>query len=290
MSVGAQRESVETRIQALERKGSRVTRLSLLALVAVAAGGLVMLLAGPAAAALTSEASRIGSAALAAFVVALGVGLLSLWKQEAWRKAREKLVGELVRRDAMEKLLLLDPLTGVFNRRYLEEVLTREISRVERHDASLSFLKMRLENMDDLEAHEGGEIAELILKEVARTLYRNMRPTDVVMRYERNEFLVVMSETSKHGALVAVRRLLEQVDEINAANEGVLGYPIQLSYGLAGYFKGQDVRDVIAAAEHSIRLYRERGPVNGHAAGIATDPGRYAQVVVGKASREGEKA
>lgn len=260
MSVGAQHENVETRIQSLERKGSRVLRVSMLVLMSLAAGGLLLLLARawPGVIEFPSGGERAEFAALASLLLAISLAALSLWKQEAWRSAREKLVGELVRRDAMDRVLLLDPLTGVFNRRYLDEVISREISHVERRDASLSFLKMRIENLEDLEANSGGEVAELILKEVARTLYRNMRPTDVVVRYERNEFMVVMSETSKHGALLAVRRLLERVDEINRANQGVLGYPVVLSYGLAGYFKGQDVRDVIAAAEHSIQLYRER--------------------------------
>ena len=261
MSVGAQHENVETRIQTLERKGSLVLRLSMLVLVALATIGLVLLLgkaALPGAIGVPSRGETAKFAVLGSLLFVISLAALSLWKHEAWRGARERLVGELAQRDAMDRVLLLDPLTGVFNRRYLDEVISREISRVERHDASLTFLKMRIENLEGLEANAGGEVAELMLKEVARTLYRNMRPTDVVVRYERNEFLVVMSETSKHGALLAVRRLLERVDEINRANQGILGYPIELSYGLAGYFKGQDVRDVIAAAEHSIQLYRER--------------------------------
>lgn len=261
MSIAAQHENVESQIQTLERKGSRVSRISVLLLLALAEGGLVVLLArlawpGVIEARLGGRSS--GFTALASLVLVLALALLSLWKLESWRSTREKLVGELVRRDAMEKILLLDPLTGVFNRRYLDEVLEREISRVERRDASLSFLKICLEDLDGLEAHAGGEVGESVLKEVARVLYRNLRPTDVVVRYERNEFLVVMSETSKHGALLAVRRLLERIEEINRANPGAQGYPIELSYGLAAYLKGQDVRDVIAAAEHSIQLYRER--------------------------------
>ena len=259
MNVPAQHENVEARIQILERKGSRILRLSTFVLVALAAGGLVLLLARVALPGMIDVRPAGGSAqlvAVATLLLAICLGALSLWKHEAWRSARERLVAELTGRDAMDRVLLLDPLTGVFNRRYLDDVIAREISRVERQDTSLSFLRMRIENLEELEANSGGEVAELVLKEVASSLYRNMRPTDVVVRYERNEFLVVMSETSKHGALLAVRRLLDRVDEVNRANQGVLGYPIELSYGLAGYLKGQDVRDVIAAAEHSIQLYR----------------------------------
>src|SRR5579863_516300 len=262
MNPASLRESVGSRIQALERRGSRVSRLSVLVLLGLTEAGLIILLArvawpgsGPAE---TQAGESARYLALAAVVLAFGLALISLWKLESWRSTRERLVGELVRRDAMDNLLLLDPVTGVFNRRYLDEVLQREVSRVERRDASLSFLKVRIEDFEGFESHAGGEVGEMILKDVAQVLYRNLRPTDVVVRYERNEFLVIMSETSKHGALSAVRRLLERVEEINQANQGILGYPIELSYGLAGHLKGQDVRDVIAAADHSITLYRER--------------------------------
>lgn len=263
MDLTAPHESVGSRIQALERRGSRVSWLSVLVGLALTETGLVILLArlawpGPGSVDVRAGAENARYLALAAIIVTFGLALLSLWKLESWRSTREQLVGELVRRDAMDKLLLLDPLTGVFNRRHLDDVLEREVSRVERRDGSLSFLKVRMEDLESLESHAGGEVSEMIRKDVAQVLYRNLRPTDVVVRYERNEFLAIMSETSKHGALSAVRRLIECVDEINQAHQGILGYPIELSYGLAGYLKGQDVRDVIAAADHSITLYRER--------------------------------
>ena len=89
-------------------------------------------------------------------------------------------------------------------------------------------------------------------------LKRGLRPTDILVRYDTSEFLIVMSETSQYGALAAVRRVLERVEDLNLMNSDVPGHPIKLNYGLAAYTKGVDVRDVLAAADHSIRLYRER--------------------------------
>ena len=119
-------------------------------------------------------------------------------------------------------------------------------------------MKIEVDNLAELTTRSGGEAGDRVLKEVAQLLKRSLRPTDVVVRYDTSEFLIVMSETSKHGALVAVRRLLERADELNRANSGIPGYPIRLSYGVAAHRKGIDVRDVLAAAGHSVKLYRER--------------------------------
>ncbi len=253
-------ESVEREILRLERQGLHLSGASLVVLLALAA----VAMAAPVPSANSGLVRGLARGnlpwdVLCVFVLLAAVfGLYSFWRQRVLSHARGDQVRDLVRHDAMEKLTLLDPLTETFNRRHLEELIRREADRVERHGTSLTFLRIEVENLAELTTRSGGEVGERLLKDVAQLLKNSLRPTDVVVRYDTSEFLIVMSETSKHGALAAVRRLLERADELNRANEDVPGYPIRLSYGVAAHRKGIDVRDVLAAAGHSVKLYRER--------------------------------
>ncbi|HEV2492110.1 MAG TPA: diguanylate cyclase [Terriglobia bacterium] len=253
--------NVDRQIQSLERKSLSLSRATAVILVSLSTLGLGALLVPDLTVGV--ELRTAGERAWYSLATLLGFGLLlglfAFWQQRVWGAARRGLLGEVVRRDALEKLLLIDPLTGAFNRRYLDEVLTREISRAERHGSSLTFLKIQVGNLNEARTRLDCGTREGLLKAAAGVLRRNLRPTDVVVRFDEDHFMVVMSETSKHGALVAVRRLLECADAMNLASAGKPGYPLELSYGLADYRKGIDVRDVLAAADHSVRLYQD-GP------------------------------
>lgn len=252
-------EVIDHEIQRLERKSLILSRAAAVILLLLSGLGLGALLTPDLIAGVqlqvAAERAWYGLAAL------LGLGLLlslATFRQgRIWAARRLGLQGELVRRDALEKLLLVDPLTGTFNRRYLDEILAREVSRAERHGSSLTFLKIQVENLEEPGAGADYGKKERALKAVAGLLRENLRPTDVVVRFDENHFMVVMSETSKHGALVAIRRLLEGADSENRARAGQPGYPLELSYGAADHRKGIDVRDVLAAADHSVTLYQD---------------------------------
>lgn len=252
-------EQIDRQIRKLESKNLILSRTASVILIVLSGLGLAALLAPDLT--LGVELRIAGERLWYGLITLLSLGLLlaliALRQTNVWGAARRSLVGELVRRDALDKLLLVDPLTGALNRRCLDEVVTREVARAERYGSSLTFLKIQVANLEEVGRRPHGATREELLKTVAGLLKENLRPTDVLVRFDEDHFMVVMSETSKHGALVAVRRLLECVDALNLASDGQPGYPLELSYGLADYRKGIDVRDVLAAADHSVRLYQE---------------------------------
>jgi diguanylate cyclase (GGDEF)-like protein len=170
---------------------------------------------------------------------------------------RREFVQELAERDAADTLALIDPQTGAFNQRYLDVILPRETGRTERWDTSLSFLKLTIEEFDAVDERLGAEAAGRILKETAEVIKKCMRPTDIIIREGAATFLVIMPETSKHGALTGCRRLLEKVEQWN--RKGVVpGFELKLAIGVADHTKGKDVRDALAAADTRVQLYRDR--------------------------------
>ncbi len=172
------------------------------------------------------------------------------------RHARTQLVKELSQRDAAERLSLLDPVTGTFDRRYLDEIIPREAARADRHETTLSLVKITIDRFDSIDPTKGFQLGEQVLKETAQLLKRVFRPTDIIVRHGNAEFLVILPETAKHGAMMAVRRLLAKVDELNRRQE-FQDFVLQLSVGVADHSKGKDVRDALTAVDARVQIYHD---------------------------------
>lgn len=170
---------------------------------------------------------------------------------------RDQLVRELIRGEAMEKLTLVDPLTEVFNRRYLERVLDKEVSRANRLGSDLSFLLIDVDGFKSVNTRFGHVVGDRILTEVAQLLKRTFRTSDIVIRYGGDEFLAIMTETNETQAQSALSRLLTQVSRWNEVNASG-GLRMSLSCGLAAYTKGANVNDILAAADQRLDFHKAR--------------------------------
>jgi len=179
----------------------------------------------------------------------------ALQQRRALRATRRDLVQQLMARQAAEKLALLDPLTEIFNRRYLDQVLAKEVSRADRLGASLTFLMIDVDNFRVVNTQFGHVFGDRILKEVALVLRRTFRASDTIIRYGGDEFLVILTGTNEEQARHAVARLQSQVQTWNEENSTV-GYVMGLCCGMAGYSKGANVQEVIELADQ--RMYARK--------------------------------
>ena len=99
-------------------------------------------------------------------------------------------------REALRNQSIVDPLTGLFNRRYLEQTLERECRRAVRADRPLSVIMLDVDHFkrfNDAWGHEGGDA---VLKELAGLLRRSFRGEDVSCRYGGEEFVIVLADAS----------------------------------------------------------------------------------------------
>jgi len=196
---------------------------------------------------------------LGLFGIVVAIFVLDLITVGNWgmiRRARTQLITELSHRDTAERLSLLDPVTGTFDRRYLDEIIPREAARADRHETTLSFVKVTIDRFDSIDPTKGFQLGELVLKETAQLLKRVFRPTDIIVRHGNAEFLVILPETAKHGAMMAVRRLLTKVEELNRRGD-FQDFVLQLSIGVSDHTKGQDVRDALAAVDARVQIYHD---------------------------------
>ncbi|HKT71050.1 MAG TPA: GGDEF domain-containing protein, partial [Terriglobales bacterium] len=144
-------------------------------------------------------------------------------------RTRRDLVGRLLQ---AERVARVDELTGLFNRRTLDELLPREMVRAQRAGSQLSIVMIDVDGFSALNDRFGHVVSERILLEVSRMLKRNFRAADILVRYGVDEFLAILPETDRREAQIAVDRLYGGVAQWNRRNQD-FGYRLGLSCGIA---------------------------------------------------------
>jgi len=113
-----------------------------------------------------------------------------------------------------------DPLTGLFNRRYLQETLEREVARARRESKPIGFIIMDLDHfkqVNDMYGHKAGDMA---LQKLGGLIIRNLRTGDISCRYGGEEFTLMMPGASLEKTLERANLLLQQIDEMEIEYDG----------------------------------------------------------------------
>ncbi len=159
-------------------------------------------------------------------VARVGVMVPMLWvATAAVAQLREGLVA---RQRELADLARRDSLTGVGNRRLLEERLEQEVARHAREERELAVVVFDLDGFKVINDTLGHPAGDRVLRRVAATLTATVRAGDTVSRHGGDEFCVVAPETGATEALVLVRRLTAALEPID-----VLGAPLTASTGVA---------------------------------------------------------
>jgi diguanylate cyclase (GGDEF)-like protein len=161
-------------------------------------------------------------------------------------------------RSLLARLATTDPLTGLYNRRYLDEELTRELTRAVRGRHPVSLLMIDVDHFkayNDRYSHLAGDQA---LRDVARALQQEARRGDTPCRYGGEEFAVILPETDEIGALTFARRLNEAVERLRFPGvDGARDVRLTISVGSATAPRdGRDRPGLVRAAD--LALYRAK--------------------------------
>jgi diguanylate cyclase (GGDEF)-like protein len=115
----------------------------------------------------------------------------------------------------LERLARQDPLTRLYNRRYLEENLEREFAASKRYNFPLSIAMVDIDHFKEINDAFSHQIGDDVLRLVGQILESNCRGVDFAARYGGEEFVLVFPQTDLTGALVACERVRQRVESHN---------------------------------------------------------------------------
>ena len=158
--------------------------------------------------------------------------------------------------DSLRESALRDPLTGLHNRRFLEEYVETLVASVRRKKSRLSILVMDIDHFKAVNDNFGHDVGDEVLKGVGRLLASQVRTSDIVIRFGGEEFLLILQEGDDYSGRKLAEKIRASVEEMNIQiASGVLRKT--LSIGVAGFpADGNDVWEVIKCAD--IALYRAK--------------------------------
>lgn len=134
-----------------------------------------------------------------------------------------------------KNLLNVDELTGLYNYRYLDITLDREIKRCERYGASLSVIFVDIDCFKKINDSHGHLVGSRVLRDVGGLLKKSVREEDTVIRYGGDEYTIILVETGLKGAAAVAERIRRSIEEhVFLAAEG-LDIRLTVSLGCAGY-------------------------------------------------------
>lgn len=147
--------------------------------------------------------------------------------------------------EALEQLVHMDPLTGAYNRRHLNAALAREMSRAERMQTPLALALIDLDHFKAYNDRHGHSAGDALLTDMVAAWQQNLRPTDSLVRFGGEEFIVLFPDTDAEACLAVVERLREHIPH----NQ-------RCSTGIAVYHPGESADDLLQRADQA--LYRAK--------------------------------
>lgn len=158
----------------------------------------------------------------------------------------------------IQELSLTDPLTGLYNRRYLNARLEEEWARSIRHNKPVSILLSDADNFKSVNDGYGHDRGDEVLKAIARSVKENVRKDDLAARYGGEEFVIVLVDTKADEA----RKIAEKILSLSRANiYPWMGRAVTLSIGVATFpdTKVENFEELIQAADKAMYMAKTSG-------------------------------
>jgi diguanylate cyclase (GGDEF)-like protein len=169
-------------------------------------------------------------------------------------------IANLQLRDKLRSQSIRDPLTGLFNRRYMEESLVRELHRAKRKKAPLTVLMIDIDHFKQFNDTMGHEAGDALLREFGAFLREHVRVDDSPCRYGGEEFTIILPDANSDGALGRAEALREGARRISVGTE--LGVPsgVTISIGLATYpDHGDNITELVRLADAALYVAKAAG-------------------------------
>lgn len=156
----------------------------------------------------------------------------------------------------ISELARYDTLTGLVNRRVLDEELEREALRCQRQTRALSVIMLDIDHFKYVNDTFGHAMGDHVLRSLGKFFATQMRPYDLISRYGGEEFLILLSETPGDAAVEIAERIRVGLSEL-----AILGYPesITASFGVATLPLGESPNQLVSHADLALYQAKKNG-------------------------------
>ncbi len=180
-------------------------------------------------------------------MIAVGIIIL-LFEASQLQLAAE--MNQLVSSDEqLKEMGIRDPLTGLFNRHYFNDVIRRELATARRYGAALSVLLADVDRFKEINDRKGHAVGDDVLKFVANYLTACVRETDYVFRWGGDEFLIVLPRTDEPSAAAKAEELVRRLPKIPGTDN------LQPTLSVGWAMHRSDVELPITLSEADARMY-----------------------------------
>ena len=168
-------------------------------------------------------------------------------------------LANLLLRETLQQQSIRDPLTGLYNRRYLEEAMEREIYRAARNQSSLGLIMLDVDHFKQFNDRFGHDAGDELLRELGNFLMAKARQSDIACRYGGEEFIVILPGTMAAVAKKA-EQLREQFRHLTIVHQGQILGRATISLGVAIYPEhGVTPKALIQRADKALFQAKEEG-------------------------------
>lgn len=180
------------------------------------------------------------------------------------KKAEEERFGlneELMKSNKrLKQLALRDPHTGLYNHRYLQEIIEAEFYRAHRYAQPLSMMMLDIDYFKSINDVYGHKFGDLVLKQFSKILKKMVRRYDVVIRYGGEEFIIICSGTDRTNALGLAKRILDAINLFDFGNQKH-SVKLKLSIAVVSYNEDKVIKgmDLVELADQILNQAKESG-------------------------------
>jgi diguanylate cyclase (GGDEF)-like protein/PAS domain S-box-containing protein len=163
-------------------------------------------------------------------------------------------------RDKLRSQAIRDPLTGLFNRRYMEETLDREIRRAVRHTIPVSVILFDIDHLKRVNDSYGHDAGDAALEALGNLMLKTFRGEDVPCRFGGDEFTIILPEATVSDAFRRAEQFREAFKGLEFEHEGKHFGPLTLSLGIAAYpDHGSSVERLLQIADAATYAAKAQG-------------------------------
>lgn len=171
------------------------------------------------------------------------IGAVEVFTDSRYRQDKLKENREL------KELLLTDPLTNIYNRRYLDFHLDNMVKEVEQFDTTFGVLFFDIDDFKKVNDTYGHTVGDGVLKTIATTIKSNIRSGDVVGRFGGEEFICVLRNVSERELLIVSEKLRLLCSGSEYRHDQDILISVTVSIGGTNYVKGEEINEMIERAD-----------------------------------------